>query len=172
MEWLFFQSQSHRPIHVRREVFVAPSRDPEIQLRWPFHSPYELTFPKSVSEAVILCALIEDVFRSLRPWTERMSLQICLWRSGPEASSRWAGPDPQWAIAPWDLRSYWKPCTLFLGFLVWDQIRLIWLGKEDSHPVDAGWAFLIGNISSRELHVMFETLLNAHQHIHAMLPID
>ena len=28
MEWLFFQSQSHRPAHVRREVFVAPSPHP------------------------------------------------------------------------------------------------------------------------------------------------
>ena len=26
MEWLFFQSQSHRPAHVRREVFLAHSR--------------------------------------------------------------------------------------------------------------------------------------------------
>ena len=31
MEWLFFQSQPHRPVHVRREVFVAPSPHPEIQ---------------------------------------------------------------------------------------------------------------------------------------------
>ena len=28
MEWLFFQSQPHRPAHVRREVFVAPSPHP------------------------------------------------------------------------------------------------------------------------------------------------
>ena len=38
MEWLFFQSQSHRPAHVRREVFTAPSPHPEIQLWGPCHS--------------------------------------------------------------------------------------------------------------------------------------
>ena len=61
MKCLFFQSQSHRPAHVRREVFLAPSSHPEIQ------SLYKRTFPKSISDSVILCALIEDVFRSLSP---------------------------------------------------------------------------------------------------------
>ena len=32
MKWLFFQSQSHRPVQVRREVFVAPSPHPENQV--------------------------------------------------------------------------------------------------------------------------------------------
>ena len=66
MEWLFFQSQSHRPVHVRREVFIPPSTHLEIQLWGPCHSFYA-TFPKSVYDAVILCALIEDEFWSLRP---------------------------------------------------------------------------------------------------------
>ena len=64
---LFLKSQLHSPAHVRREVFVAPSPHPEVQLLGPCHSLYKCTFPKSVSGAVILCALIEDVFRSLRP---------------------------------------------------------------------------------------------------------
>ena len=62
MEWLFFQSQSDRSAHIRREVFIAPSPHPEIQLWGPCHTLYKCTFPKSVSDAVILCALIEDVF--------------------------------------------------------------------------------------------------------------
>ena len=37
MKWLFFQSESHSPAHVRREVFVAPSPHPEIQLWGPWH---------------------------------------------------------------------------------------------------------------------------------------
>ena len=31
MEWLFFQSQSHHPAHVRRKVFVAPSDPNELE---------------------------------------------------------------------------------------------------------------------------------------------
>ena len=38
MKWLFFQSQSHRPAHVCREVFVASSPHPETQLWGPCHS--------------------------------------------------------------------------------------------------------------------------------------
>ena len=62
MKWPFFQPQSHRPAHVSRKVFVAPSpsRNPAVP------ELYERTFPMSVSDAVILYALIEDVFWSLR----------------------------------------------------------------------------------------------------------
>ena len=61
----FFQSQPHRPAHVRHGVRVAHSSHSKIQLWGPCHSLYERTFPKSISDAVILCALVEYVFRSL-----------------------------------------------------------------------------------------------------------
>ena len=41
MEWPFFQSQSHRPAQICREVFVAPSPHPEIQLWGQCHFFYE-----------------------------------------------------------------------------------------------------------------------------------
>ena len=45
-----------------REAFVALSSHPKIQLWGPYNSLYKCTLPKPVSDAVILCALIEDVF--------------------------------------------------------------------------------------------------------------
>ena len=85
MEWLFFQSQTHCPAHVRRQVLLAPSPDPEIQQWGPCHSLYKCTFPKSVSDAFILCALVEDVFRSLRP-PQRAATSRVLGQSQPVQS--------------------------------------------------------------------------------------
>ena len=70
MEWLFFHSQPHRRPHVRREVFVALS-------------PHSLLahVPKSVSDAVILRALRQNVFQILRPDSSSNSSRLVLFHS-------------------------------------------------------------------------------------------
>jgi hypothetical protein len=105
MELLFFQSQPHYPSHVRREVFVAPSPHPEIQLWGQCHSLYEHMFRKSACDAVILgVQLIGIVFHLEGSHIE-----------GPR-------PGPGCAVSPWTLSGPWPLCDV-MGSRWWLEFK-------------------------------------------------